>query len=578
MMKYAKIPKHLIEWLVFGLLSLLWLPMPFIGFDPHHDGLILGTIRLLYDSLKSHGPWPFNQYGPAWVLPFEWFSNLFSKDSLLLSIRFFTIICYFFAAGITYLLAKKFMIKRNAIFVIIILFASQPFLSNFNSDLIPWPSAFAMPLIPLTAYFLLEGSSGDVVRGKYAFAAGLTSVAILFTRGQIGIILILTLLVINFTFSMKRTLILYTLGLLTGTSLFFLLLIKFGWLKQSLYDEFIFGSTYITGDTSTYPKPVWTLSLTLIFLIVFLLLKLFCHKVSHSSSMSKRIYSLLSFLSLCIMVLAFITLSKRGLNIFELEAVISRRFWISFLLSVVIFSVFEVLFKFIFQPKKFIVDDGNYRLVILVAVASVAELQIWPLFDQMHSWWGSTPGIVLIPLAISSILSKSPLMLAKLRKARLPILIAFLVFSLTISAGSIGISRMEFKTSGLNHIYGSMDQVTSEQRLQTFFSKNLEPSDRIVNLCINANVFFKFNHPTPASRAFVYWSPMVSSIELITTLTNSRPNKIVTCTLNTTPSLATVVNRNFENTFRGIGVKRLLLSKLKNVNGGDWAVYRVIYN
>lgn len=57
----------------------------FFGFDVHHDGLSLSTLILTKEALLGSGPYPFNQYGPAWTIPYLPISLLIPIESLYLA-------------------------------------------------------------------------------------------------------------------------------------------------------------------------------------------------------------------------------------------------------------------------------------------------------------------------------------------------------------------------------------------------------------------------------------------------------------------------------------------------------------
>jgi hypothetical protein len=81
---------------------IIWIPLPFLGFDSHHDGLILTTVHQLHDSIRDGGPWPFNQYGPFWVLPFTLATYPLPPEWVFPSIRIMTVGFYLLTGSLIY--------------------------------------------------------------------------------------------------------------------------------------------------------------------------------------------------------------------------------------------------------------------------------------------------------------------------------------------------------------------------------------------------------------------------------------------------------------------------------------------
>ena len=81
----TKIP---LIWKIILLLEILiWIPLIFIGFDSHHDGLILTTVNMIHDSIRNRGEWPFNQYGPFWAIPFVLFTYFLPNALVFTTLR-----------------------------------------------------------------------------------------------------------------------------------------------------------------------------------------------------------------------------------------------------------------------------------------------------------------------------------------------------------------------------------------------------------------------------------------------------------------------------------------------------------
>jgi len=83
----------------------------FFGFDVHHDGLSLSTLILTKEALLGSGPYPFNQYGPAWTIPYLPISLLIPIESFYLTARLFTFIVYLATGIVLYNLAQHFTLS-----------------------------------------------------------------------------------------------------------------------------------------------------------------------------------------------------------------------------------------------------------------------------------------------------------------------------------------------------------------------------------------------------------------------------------------------------------------------------------
>lgn len=111
-------PKHfrrLFAWkITAALLTFLWVPLVTLDFDSHHDGLIMTNVQLMKNAIVNGGEWLFNQYGSFWIFPHAFFSMLFPPSLLLLSIRIFTILCYWLTGFLVWHLSSKFVSRKGA--------------------------------------------------------------------------------------------------------------------------------------------------------------------------------------------------------------------------------------------------------------------------------------------------------------------------------------------------------------------------------------------------------------------------------------------------------------------------------
>ena len=256
----------------YGLIALLlaiWIPLPFINFDEHHDGLILSTIRLTKTALIQGGEYPFNQYGPFWVLPFVLLSLLVPNVFLFLGVRFLTVFFYIISAFLLWKIARLFLNHKLANVVVILFLGSQPFVSEYGSSLVPWPSSVIMPFILVIVYFsILQITEANLNMSKMPIYVGLLLPTIILTRLQVGVLLTLVSLLSLHYSKQEFRFLKFLLGFISSTLLMLIYLNYFCWLKAAFYDQIVFGSTYLSADKSTFPKPIFTFIGIVFFLLI----------------------------------------------------------------------------------------------------------------------------------------------------------------------------------------------------------------------------------------------------------------------------------------------------------------------
>jgi hypothetical protein len=169
----------------------IWFPLVFIGFDPHHDGLILTTVHLTREAIQFDSPWPFNQYGPSWALIYSAFTWGLPDNLVFLGLRFMTVFFYLLTAWIVWKISLQFLSRRNSFLSVLVYFFTQPFVSGLGSDLVPWPSAFLMPIVAfivLASILLVDARRRNTQLFYLSYAIGAALPIVLFTRAQIGLL------------------------------------------------------------------------------------------------------------------------------------------------------------------------------------------------------------------------------------------------------------------------------------------------------------------------------------------------------------------------------------------------------
>ncbi len=540
-----------------------WLPILRFGFDPHHDGLMIASVTNLDFGDSSV---PFNQYGPVWFIMLKLLSGLAPDSYLFLTLRIVTLVCYLISFLATYLFSRKFLSQRYSLGVVIVLLAIQPFVTDFNSDMIPWPSALSMFLIPAIGLLLLESDKFSA-SGKFNVRCVLAGSLVLLTtltRVQIGLALLATILLLLSIYQRWKNLFSLLLGFISSFVIAIGLLVQLGWVRSLTHDVIGFGSTYVLGDQATFPKPVWTTLLTLIFVFSFIGLQLF-------PVLSTRNFKFVSAVAAMFFLVlgGYVVFTERQLNPIQTLTVLFRRIWISGLLSATVLGLLLLMYTF-FRARK--VPD--FKMSTLVAMTSVAQLQVWPLFDQMHAWWAATPCVIL-----AAVLLKSLNPLASLSNRSKSIyehvllgvvsLIAFATFVSTMSH-----IRVPLQINGFSGILISEDEGAELSAVNGFLRSQVSENDVVLNLCTNANIFFDPEFlPDSAARSFVFWTPMFDLAQLREDILYSNPTKIVSCSFVTNPIFYPEYQEKQNVVLDNFGLLTDEPDSFISPNGVTWEVY-----
>ena len=537
--QFADIP--LILKFTFFVEIIFWIPLAFIGFDAHHDGLILTTVHLTKDAIQSGSPWPFNQYGPAWVLIYSAITWPLPSEWLFLSLRLITILSYLITGLLIWKIGTRFISNQGAFITMLVFFFSQPFVSNLGSDLVPWPSSILMPIVAgvtLLSIRIIDFGKTNSVGVMTPFLNGLFVTILIFSRVQVGFAILIIEIGICL-FAGKRHICSFLFGLILGTSMLFSFLLKNGFLLDSLRDEFVFGASYLSGDRSSYPKPLITFLGVAIFLVFLCLSSYVVRIISKYSAMDSLKKIVIFGLAFSVFLVTLAKLTPRY-DLLELTTLASRRIWISYFLAIIIYSAACSIAQtyWIFKENHSIRSALNSRnLLVLISIAS--QSQIFPLFDQMHFWWGSVPAVILVCLVTREKLIELSL-LSNLLPRKLFIISALplcILLGLIPWMNQISQTRTSFDMNIARELYTEPELATQEKKLQQFFSSSIAPGDSVLNLCENANVFFVNNSFKPSSRIFVLWANIAKDNSMVQELIESRPNKVVTCSMNRIPNL-----------------------------------------
>ena len=565
-----------IQRIVITLLTLLWTPLLFINFDSHHDGLMLTTINSLRTALSEGQAWPFNQYGSFWAFPYLLFSYLFPSSMTFFSMRLLAVFCYLFSGYLLLRLAKELGYERIKHWALIAFLASQPYISDYGSDLVPWPSSIAMPLVLLLTIQVIKIAKKSPAAGLrvHAFLAGLFIALISLTRIQIGIALFIFITFYFLVFFNSAVRWFLPLGFISFIALFSAFLHTRDWLDDSLFDGVIFASKYVRGDKSTYPSPVFTFMGTFLFVVMLCFAPRIILFLKDKKFAKKSI-----FIFIAIFITMFsgslIVLNKRGLNLTDTITTISRRTWICIALATLIFASFRQLYRTLsLLIRKQVVANEVHTLNLLIGIACIAQLQVWPLFDQMHFWWGSVPSILVMVLIINEYKDSAGFGSKVITVGRSLVFLAVISATFIPWITQVSKTKDPFIPQYIAMVNVASSQAQNQDLLQEFFHSNLEKDEYILNFCDNTDVFFDGNFVRSASRIFLLWPGFKEVDEYRNSFTSAEFSSVVTCSLMQMPTYRITSERDQNLLLQGFEPKLYLVASFKENGGRTWGIWK----
>jgi hypothetical protein len=557
-------------------LTLLWLPLPFFGFDSHHDGLILSTIRLNLDALHSGGAYPFNQYGPFWTIPFVLIGQFVPGHLLFIVLRIVTVLCYFLTARLLWKIGLMYGGVKVAYWAVAFFMLSQPFVSNYGSALTPWPSAVAMPMataITFLALKLMTNQEQSLWRTRFdlIFMGSLLPLLIL-TRVQVGAAILFVSVLSLFLMRASKRFLFFLLGLTISSAGMAIYLSSHGWLISALSDEFVFGSLYVRGDTSTYPNPIFTALGTLFFLLLFFAVPWIRSLVNTSSYQNLKYYAL--GLTLVLLFGSGLFLAHRQLAILPITVIISRRFWISIVLAALIFFLFSKVTTVLEERKKGVSEPRSRLLLLLVMFALASQSQGFPQFDQMHFWWGAPISFLILTLVVQDRFGELHVWSRKITVVISALFVVVTVLFPWVSQITGDYKRMP--NAVISFIWDDPLRARSAAELQNFFSDSFRKDERVLNLCRNSDVFFKEGFVKPAARAFVLWPSVLQVKDLRASILESHPDAILICASSKAIGIQNVQKTEQIAILNIVYPKSVLVSRHTGSSGEEWTIYRAV--
>jgi hypothetical protein len=543
---------------------LLFIPV-FVNFDAHHDGLVLSTVLELKNAIQNGGQWPFNQYGQLWAVPYVLLAFLVPSHYLLIAMRVLTFLYYLATTRLIYKISLRYLPSSRAKIPPLLFLLSQPFALALNSTFLPWPSALCAML--LTAILeRLTKTYGSRIRSNLAhFVVGILILVTTGTRLQIGILLLVSVLLLQIVHRRLREALLIFIGFLAMFSLTEIFMYLQGWLVDSVYDSVIFGSQYVIGDTSTYPLPKVTFILSVIIIAVFALFDFIILdriQLLRISVMPTLMTILATFVSL------FLVSLLSDLSISTWTTLFIRRLWISTAISVALYALALLIFKIFRMRLRFKSEQLNLNLMVCISLVSFT--QVIPLFDQMHFWWGFSPLVILFTYTFAEQFMNRPALSLVTR----PITIALI--SGLLFANLVGVvNQLNFARTPLHSSIASGVVVNdhTDNEISIFLNHNIKHNSRVLSLCPNSNVFFSVKSTKSAAREFVLWSPTLDLKRYKGDLLNSTYDYIVACPLKgASDTVQLGVNRSINFILNRETVS--ITNSFLDAHNREWIIYK----
>jgi hypothetical protein len=513
------------------LLVVAWIPIPFVGFHPYHDGLMLATILQQKQALLTGGAYPFNQYGSFWSFPFLLPSLVTPDEYILLVSRIITVFMYTIAAIFIWKTAQMVRNRSTAYLTVFLLLLSHP----YGLEPIPWPSSTQLFLLSAISYcsaLLFINEQNDTKSkarlSRFAITIGILTGMSIFTRVQVGILLCFFFIIFLFMIREFRLLKGYVFGLFTFVLIWLLVMFSFGWLRDSIIDEFQFVFAIVGHESTDKPFPIWTIVLSFLLLILYSTVALLS-KNSNSIRVSDLIPKIFFFVSVILFLVIF-SLFYLKLETFPAKLEFyANKFWVSFLLSFTILFVFQaraIIYRVAMRRR---ISSSEQTTLVFTCLSVISEFQIYPLFDPMHSWWSSVPTVILIAIAIDKTFNQFPFFIIFKSRIFSLVLSISLVFILLAPYG-IALSKpsVPLLPQGIFGIHVDKRYADTENKTQVFFRKYISSTETTLNLCRDANPFFTADFKS-ASRYFIYWTNMNDFNPAQSNILNSRPDRIVYC-------------------------------------------------
>jgi hypothetical protein len=493
-----------------------------INFDMHHDGLITTNMLEIRNGFENEGPWPFNQYGVTWLIPYLPIILTGDSNSIYERANWVSLIIYVLTLIISFFTARKFTGTTQAIFVPIFLAATASL-----GSLRTWPSVSAMLyqsgfLLAAVSYLSRSTSLRNLKR--IAFLMGALIPLIIFSRVQVGIFLLLVFSIVVFKFGLSKTRRYFFFGFISTSFLIVYFLAKNNWLKSALMDTFVYSLNYLTND-ETRVIPYFTLIGSV---IVFVLCYTLLSDKFPLKPAQLLIFAMASGL-ISLLALYVKTVLSEGLDSISFYTILIRRFFVSTLIGTFFYWLVSQT-RVVIRERNNVNWSQDSKMLALILVSAGSLLQLVPLFDSTHAWWASPPLVILLALLIGRVIRKN------LRIIRIDLVLSALALAM-IPLLLFSVQSYKYEQTRLIH-FGSLfvsnamsldSEVSEQNQLSKMVFSKASTGSKFLNLCINANIFLTTKGYKSATRFYISWPNMRGYPEFVDATRASQPDFILTC-------------------------------------------------
>jgi len=469
---------------VYLALFIMYLPMAWLGFHPHHEGLMLATLNLTADALAQNLPIPFNQYGYLWMLPFLPFNFLPLNGYTFLAQRLTSIILIFISSFLIYKISRYFFSEKFSIFISIFFLSTY----SYGQPSLLWPSIPGQTSLLLLTYSILRFLQNN--HQAYLFVASFSSFILIGSRIQIGIAAVFATFALLRVAKLNKKSWSYLIYVSALLLLYVFLLSTKGYLNYAFFDSLIYPFEYLDRSQANWTFPRTSIVIFIVLLLLLLLLT--------KSDKQNRLLAILAYSNAFLAIVLLLTFYTNPQLFHKLysRTYVAVLFLFIFLLVSSLLSTFSKSKLHTFQEKS------------LFIYGAIGSIQLFPNFDAFHGWYASAPLIITFPL----ILKKNQIF----QKLTASIVFKFLQFNLSFlvtlfSIQSINAYMSDSQPFPLEQVKGirlSNSQFDDFQNEFDFFKVNIPRHSKVLNLCPNADPFFERGYWTNATRFLVFWPPL----------------------------------------------------------------------
>lgn len=470
-------------------------PTTFFRFQEHHDGYVLATSKFMDEAFRGNFQYPFSQYGPLWSIILGILNSVSPDKYLLLSIRFFSVLCVAISVGILSQLSKKiFHRKLSFKFSFVIVITWYLFGPYYG-----WPSIFLLPIVSLIIVKFIKIIYKDGKSNINIFTIGILISLVQFLRIQVGISLLIFSIIFCVFLKTKGLLIRFITGYLFGNSLMLLYLEFIGALKPAIFDQFLFAFKFhLSSERGALRVPVWTL---LILSITFFL-TVNLQKMTYVLSLKNfEVIALIVLLTLVAIYILEIIYPNDSLSYFHWR--VTQRVFVGVVLGMVVFNFYVSCRNLIKNRKSS--NGSRLQLIqiqfLLAGVAMAVATQTYPLFASHHVWYS------LIPVLFSAYAQR----VQKLELANFNhfvkywkfIGLASLIYLLAWNIDNISFS---VKSPTKHIVYIEKSEADSLNEFRDFLDEQVPISAKVHNFCPDPTLYLVRDDLVPASRLIVWWN------------------------------------------------------------------------